>query len=532
MRDVTIDSLQALQEANIPPEIFVRRGSLVHISIDERSRARVEVVDEPYLRGRMSRAANYFKITREELRHCLPPSPVVSDILSLQAADWRFPSLEAITEIPLLRPDGSLLRTPGYDLLTNVFYSPAPGLVVPDLAMEPTADDVQNAVNLILELLSEFPFKDDASRANTIALLVTPCIRNAIQGQVPLALIDAPQPGTGKSLLARLVAEIATGGAAAMMNAPRDDDEWRKAITAALLSNAPIVIYDNLQHPLQSASLAMALTTPCWKDRVLGESRTVAIPQLCTWVATGNNIRLGGDLPRRCFWIRLDSQMSQPWTREGFKHPDLIAWVRERRGELIGALLTIARAWFAAGSPPVSVAALGSFEQWAKTLGGMLAHAGITGFLQNLQELYSLADDGAPQWEGFLTALRARVGEDSFSVSELADRLQSDSELRESLPEDLLGAWGDKESASNGFRTKLGKALKARAGTRFGADPVFLGRAGTESRGGRVRWRVVRAGLQGSQGHFLPSRDEVEVPVLEATETTLPTLQPCDQEPE
>ena len=204
------------------------------------------------------------------------------------------------------------------------------------------------------------------------------------------------------------------------------------------------------------------------------------------------------DLPRRCYWIRLDSQMSQPWTRGGFRHPDLIAWARDNRDELIGALLTIARGWFAAESPAPPVQPLGSFEQWAKTLAGILAYAGIKGFLENLQELYSLADDSSPQWEGFLTALGAEVGEGSFSVSELAERVQSDRELRESLPDDLQAVWGDdKESASNRFRTKLGKAFKARTGTRFGTDPVFLERAGTESKGKQVRWRVVRAGIQG-----------------------------------
>jgi hypothetical protein len=532
LRDMTRDSLRALQQANEPPTMFVRLGSAVYVSVDERRRATIEMIDADYLRGKMSRAANYFSESKEGLTHRYPPAAVVNDILSLQAADWGFPPLESITEIPLLRPDGTLVRTVGYDPVIKVVYSPAPDLTVCELPDEPTANDLKSAVDLILELLGEFPFKDDASRANAVALLLTPCIRNAIQGQVAIALIDAPQPGTGKSLLARLVSEIATGGDAAMMNAPREEEEWRKSITATLMSGTRIVIYDNLQHPLQSAGLAMALTTPAWKDRVLGVSQTVTIPQLCTWMATGNNIRLGGDLARRCYWIRLDSRMSQPWTRGGFRHPDLIAWARDHRGEIVGALLTIARGWFAAGSPTAPVQPLGSFEQWANPLAGILAYAGIKGFLENLQELYSLADDSSPQWEGFLTALGAEVGEGSFSVSELAERLQSDRELRESLPEDLLGAWGDKEPASNGFRTKLGKAFKARAGTRFGADPVFLERAGTESRGGQVRWRVVRAGMQGSQGCFLPSRDAVGVPVSEATGTTLPTLQPCDQEPE
>ena len=82
--------------------------------------------------------------------------------------------------------------------------------------------------------------------------------------------------------------------------------------------------------------------------------------------------------------VRLDCGSSVPWQRVGFRHPDLKGWVREHRGELLWSLLTIARAWFVAGKPEGFVETLGGFESWAKIDGGILAHAGIPAFLQNL----------------------------------------------------------------------------------------------------------------------------------------------------
>src|SRR5260370_8082341 len=109
--------------------------------------------------------------------------------------------------------------------------------------------------------MGEFPFQDRACYANALALLLTPLIRQAINGHVPLALLDATRPGTGKSLLAELVALIATGRKAAMMGAPYDDDEWRNRISAPLSDWTTIIAIDNMRSPLQSAPLDLPLTS-------------------------------------------------------------------------------------------------------------------------------------------------------------------------------------------------------------------------------------------------------------------------------
>lgn len=62
---------------------------------------------------------------------------------------------------------------------------------------------------------------------------------------------------------------------------------------------------------------------------MLGVSETVELPLHVSWYATGNNVRLGGDLPRRVYWARLASLEAQPWKRDPstFRHPDLIGYV-------------------------------------------------------------------------------------------------------------------------------------------------------------------------------------------------------------
>jgi hypothetical protein len=271
--------------------------------------------------------------------------------------------------------------------------------------------------------------------------------------QVYQAEFDAPSPGTGKTLLALLVGIVATGRDAEAMTEGRDEDEWRKRLLAVLCEGPVLVLLDNLKRLLDSAALASALTLRVWKDRILGVSKTAALPVTCTWLATGNNTELSHEMVRRTVLVRLDSKTDQPWNRKGFRHPRLLAWAAGHRGELVWAALTICRAWIAAGRPP-GKQTLGMFESWTETLGGILDVAGVPGLLGNAEELHRDADSEVPQWRAFFAAWWKAHREKPVGVSELYD-LATHQEL---LPEVLAGR-GKAKDDERSQRTRLGRAL-------------------------------------------------------------------------
>jgi putative DNA primase/helicase len=88
---------------------------------------------------------------------------------------------------------------------------------------------------------------------------------------------------------------------------------------------------------LDSDALCMALTSPTIADRMFRTFDKLLLQVRCAWIATGNNIQLGGDMPRRCYWIPLDAKNSQPFRRTGFRHANLRGWVKEHRDDLIVA---------------------------------------------------------------------------------------------------------------------------------------------------------------------------------------------------
>ena len=294
-----------------------------------------------------------------------PPLVVVRDVASLP--ELPLPGLAGIIEAPTIRPDGSLLTEPGYDAATRLYYDPAPGLSVPPIPQAPSSGEVRGALRTLHDLLCDFPFVDASSQAHAYALLLTPILRPFIRGHAPLLLVDKPAAGTGASLLVELAAIAATGRAAALMTAPSDDAEWRKKLTSLLMDGAAFISIDNVEGRLASPSLAAVLTSTTWRDRVLGRSETVSLDMAATsWAATGNNVQLGGDLPRRAIWIRMDAQAVRPWQRAEFRHPDLLGYALENRGRIVAAAMILARAWIAAGhqGPPVLA------RRWAHSRSG------------------------------------------------------------------------------------------------------------------------------------------------------------------
>lgn len=477
LRHVTSDVVNALVGANDPPFLFTRAGSLVRVTHDERDRPRIEDVGPDQARNRISEVANFARVTKTGSTTAVyPPPEVARDLLA--RPNHPFPELRGITEVPVLRHDGTVLDEIGYDTASRLIYRPDPDLRVPPITWKPAAGEVATARDLVAETLVDFPFVDDSSRAAAWAMLLTPVVRPAIDGPVPLALIDAPTQGTGKTLLAKLASTIATGREPATMTAARDEEEWRKRITAVLAEAPTLILLDNVELPLRSEHLAAAITSDEWIDRRLGHTSVVRIPQRAVWFATGNNVAAGGDMQRRIYLCRMDARVERPWERGGFRHPDLLRWTREHRGELVAALLTLGRAWAAAERPAPGddVAQLGSFEAWRHVVGGVLRVAQIPGFLANQAEAQARVDTDTEDFARFLRTWSRNYGSEPVPLAAVTQSR----EMIENLPSNL-------DPDDRGFRRRLGWMLRKNAERRFGG--LWIERAGDGKEG--VLWRLM-----------------------------------------
>jgi len=144
------------------------------------------------------------------------------------------------------------------------------------------------------------------------------------------------------------------------------------------------------------------------------------LPIRCLWIATGNNPEFSNEMARRLVRIRLDANVEQPWQRKGFRHPDLMVWVRANRARIVAACLTLCQAWIAAGKPR-GTRTIGSYENWAQVIGGVLETAGIPGFMGNLEEMMAASDSEGAAWNGFIAAWWDRFGTAEVGASDVLD---------------------------------------------------------------------------------------------------------------
>jgi len=368
----------------------------------------------------LARLAQWKRLNgKGELVAAPPPIAVVKSVLA--TPDPALPVLVGIVNTPVFGRGGTLLTTPGYHPDARLLYAPPPGFTVPAIPARPSKLEIAAARNLLCEdLLGDFPFVGPAELAHVIALLLLGFLRGMIDGPTPLHLIEKPTPGSGATLMVDAVATILTGSGASVMTEGSDDDEWRKRVTAKLRQIPSIVLIDNLRSKLDSSAVAAALTANFWEDRILGASEMARLPIRCVWIATGNNPEFSNEMARRLVRIRLDPHEERPWQRTGFRHPDLMTWVRANRPRLVAACLILCQAWIVAGRPRGS-RTIGSFENWAHVVGGVLEVSGIPGFLGNLDEMMEASDSEGAGWSTFIAAWWDRFGTADVGASDLFD---------------------------------------------------------------------------------------------------------------
>ncbi|RVJ12580.1 hypothetical protein [Sinorhizobium medicae] len=365
---IAIEALEtALLEANAP--IFRRAGRLVapHVEVVTGTlvnaihrRVFLYPVETQSIREIVSR---YVKVLRLDARkNGLVEVDLPKDIAALlaeRAVNGRLRKINGVLNAPTLGPDWNIIDRPGYDLASGLYLDALPDMEpIPDF---PSREQAEDALALLKDLLAEFPFANPESLSVALSGLITPVCAGAVQF-APLHGITAAAPGTGKSYLAQLGALIAYGAQIPVTGAnDKIEDELPKQLTAALLNGERFILLDNINGELDNSLLCQAVEQKVVSVRLLGKSQNVACPAGGFWAATGNNLELAGDLKRRSVLCELARDEERP-ERHVFRN-DPAAMILAERGLYVRAVLTIVRAYVAAGKPS-PLPPIASYPDW------------------------------------------------------------------------------------------------------------------------------------------------------------------------
>jgi len=290
-----------------------------------------------------------------------PPIDICKTALALGGKRELKP-LDAVITAPTLRRDGSVLSAPGYDADSRLLFDVTK--VPPVVSLAPSNNEARFALRYLWGPFEHFPFVSSLDRAVHLAAILTTAVRATLP-TCPAFAYDAPVQGSGKTLLARCVAALATGGDVGVWpHTHGNDEEVRKRIFTALREGSRAIIWDNVVGSFDSASMASALTSPVFTDRILGASNSSAVPNRAILILTGNNLSLRGELPRRVLVSRIDPATDKPFSR----HFDFDPFERclNNRQDMIIAALTLIRAQLEQTEifGQLGKGRLASFEQW------------------------------------------------------------------------------------------------------------------------------------------------------------------------
>jgi hypothetical protein len=321
--------------------------------------------------------------------------------------------LETVTSVPFVLPPGDTFTGPGYQFGYGIHYSPTRDY--PDFM------GVLDALDLLDDVLCDFPFASAAHRAAIFAAILTLVGRYVYPGPTPFFLLDASRSGTGKTLACDLVSIIGTGTKFARMNEPENEAEWRKRLTSLFMCGERAVLLDNLSGTLRSDTLNGALTGERTQDRLLGTNTNVTARNGTVFFGSANNLTLNFELSRRTVYIRLESPLERPDKRTGFRHDPLLDYVQERQPELTMAANSLLHHYINAGMPDEG-ARLNSFDGWARVIANCCIWAGLGNPIEATEKLTAASDTDSNLLALLMDAWIEAVGNKSMSVAEAIER--------------------------------------------------------------------------------------------------------------
>jgi len=420
--------------------------------------------------------------------------PILAQAILAKNGERRLPKLSAVITAPTIRPDGSVFDVPGHDPVSGLLYL-CDEDIPPIIPRNPSSKEVVAALRNIWRVVEKFPLAGALDNAVVLAALMTSCVRAALATS-PGYAFDAPAAGTGKTLLARVCGALMTGENPDVLPPAGDkDDETRKRLFSALREGRRVLIWDNVRDWLGSASLDAFLTATTYTDRVLGVSRVETLPNRALFLATGNNLRIVSDTCRRVLVARLDAKMDKPYARSFDFCP--VQYTLAHRQELVQAVLTIIRGWFACGSPRAAEGDTASYEEWDKLVRQpiMWIKPMVADWLPLVDPLDSVKraydqDPETTKLNAILSAWESEFGNQPTSVHDAISEAQKDwidnSNHKTIALKDALEEIAGQQNGKINSRI-LGRYIERNRERRV--DQRWFMDAGISA--GRKRWRVV-----------------------------------------
>lgn len=269
--------------------------------------------------------------------------------------------------LPVFRGENLEKLPPGYEVETGVFSA--------NSIIYRTDMPFEDAKKWLENFFGEFPFGDERSKSVVIALAVSEFVKYLLPCGVlrPAIATQANAPGPGKTVALQMGLGAVHGFVGAT-GFPKNGEEIRKKIAGMFEVGDRILLFDNVENYCNSDVLCAVITSPIYKDRLLGVSGQSEWRHEAQVCISGNNLRLGPDMLGRTLVVNLRQTEERPALRR-VRDPFSESMLARHRADYLAALWAITKKWIEKGRPEGIV--WGRFEEWCKVVGGIVVAAGF-----------------------------------------------------------------------------------------------------------------------------------------------------------
>lgn len=346
-------------------DLYVHAGRVVQVSTADDGIPQLKAVDKAALPALLERVADLHTTIKqgkddiaEVRKNC---SKQQAELIAECEEFWRpLPVTRLLTRCPVLTEwQGNWVMVAGYHRGTGIYAS----------GREPEDVPIEEAVELLTELLEGFGFSTPADKSRALAALVIPALLHGdlLRGRAPILLLEADASQTGKGYFAKLVAAIYADKVRTVTQRAGGVGSLEESISTYLIEGADIICLDNMRGKLDSPALESALTEDYFLARApYGKSVRLDIRRT-TFMMTSNRAELTLDMANRCSPVRLLKQPEGHVFRQYPGGRDLLEHVRHHQRRYLGAVFTVVRTWLEANRP-WSLKVKHDFRVWAGSL--------------------------------------------------------------------------------------------------------------------------------------------------------------------
>lgn len=292
--------------------------------------------------------------------------------------------------------------------------------------------------------------------------------------RAPMAIFNANQPGTGKSLLAWFCI-APTWGMAAGTAMFKNEEEMTKTLNATAKAHKPYLMLDDIP-TLANNSVNAFATSPTWSGRNMGTDTEFTVRNNCQIFATGNGLNTTPDVERRSLIIdlfleenALARSIAKVLTKESLNTPGF-------RADMLVFLWSLVANWSDAGCPRlVDGCQKNTFEEFAEVVGSILL---CNGFGNPFRERVTDGEGG----DLIGRAIRKLI--EHMAANHMRDEMGDEYTARKFTLDDILKVsdeLGYTETITGGKepRRSLGRKLAKLRGRKFTREdgrPFYFGR--------------------------------------------------------